>query len=62
MIIMNDNNHFAAPGTAEKLSTGPTVPIPGPTLLMQVAEAPIDDKKSIPIMLNTIDPKINVIK
>ena len=55
--IRKDNIHFTASGSEEKLFTGPTKPIPGPTFPKQVAVAPAADAKSIPSIAKTTEPK-----
>ena len=60
MSIRKDNKIFARSGKCAKFATGPTVPIPGPTLPKQVATAPTDETKSNPKMERSIEPKTNI--
>ena len=53
VIISKERNHLDTTGTSEKLSTGPSLPSPGPTLLMAETAAPIDSSKPNPSSIST---------
>ena len=59
-IINKESTHFAASGRWAKLEEGFILPIPGPTLLIAVAEAPIASLNSNPIKVRIIAPVTNV--
>ena len=57
--IKNDNTHFTPSGKWENENEGPILPIPGPTLLIEVATALNASIKSTPKKVTTIDPVTN---
>ena len=59
-IIKKESTHFAASGRWAKLEEGFILPIPGPTLLIAVAEAPMASLKFKPIKVSIIAPVTNV--
>ncbi len=59
-IIKKDRAHFAVSGRWAKLDEGLILPIPGPTLFIAVAEAPMASLKSNPIKVSVIAPITNV--
>ncbi len=62
MSMMKARKILAASGIKLKLLSGPTEPIAGPTLARQVAIAPSEEIKSMPIAVTTMLPRIKQAK
>ena len=60
--MITDKKIFADGEKNAKLSTGPTLPIPGPTLASEVATEPSEVARSYPIRERAKAPKTNVNK
>ena len=61
--ISRERTHLLASGSAEKFPVGPILPIPGPTLLTDVATALIASSNVMPpIAVITTEPIVNINK